>query len=90
VCRGLLTNHRPQLTLWETILPEQCLGLPAGLETVDRLLEDPAFFEPYRAHFHATIGRASIPIETYLRMRFLKHRYRLSYELVCAETADSL
>ena len=30
------------------ILPEACLGLPAELESVDRLLDDPVFFEPYR------------------------------------------
>lgn len=86
----VLRTIDPQPTLWEAILPEQCLGLPAGLEAVDRLLDDPTFFQPYRARFHATIGRPSIPIETYLRMMFLKYRYRLSYELLCVEVADSL
>jgi len=32
----------------------------------------PVFFEPYRAHFSPIWGRPSIPIETYLRMMFLK------------------
>jgi hypothetical protein len=31
---------------------------------VDALLDDPAFFTPYRAHFSALAGRPSIPIET--------------------------
>ena len=48
------------------------------------------FFQPYRAHFSAQFGRPSIPIETYLRMMFLKHRYRLGYETLCREVADSL
>ena len=54
------------------------------------LLDDPVFFQPYRAHFSAEVGRPSIPIETYLRMMFLKHRYRLGYETLCREVADSL
>jgi hypothetical protein len=32
-------------TLWDAILPEQCLGLPPGLAEVDCLLDDPRFFE---------------------------------------------
>ncbi len=32
-------------TLWDAILPEQCLGLPPGLAEVDRLLDDPRFLE---------------------------------------------
>lgn len=48
------------------------------------------FFEPYRAHFSPAWGRPSIPIETYLRMMYLKHRYRLGYETLCREVADSI
>ena len=57
---------------------------------VDALLDDPVFFEPYRRHFSAVLGRPSIPIETYLRMMLLKHRYGLGYESLCREVADSL
>src|SRR5215218_3905541 len=77
-------------SLWESILPEACLGMPAELEAVDRLLDDPRFFEPYRAFFHATLGRPSIPMETYLRLMFLKYRYKLGYEPLCREVADSI
>jgi len=83
-----MVNAQP--TLWETILPQACLGLPDELEAVDRLLDDAAFFAPYRAHFHATLGRPSVPIETYLRLMFLKYRYRLGYEPLCREVADSI
>jgi IS5 family transposase len=72
------------------LLPEQCLGLPTELEAVDRLLDDPAFFAPYRSHFHATLGRPSIPIETYLRLMFLKYRYDMGFEPLCREVADSI
>jgi IS5 family transposase len=83
-----MVNAQP--TLWETILPQACLGLPDELEAVDRLLDDAVFFEPYRAHFHATLGRPSVPIETYLRLMFLKYRYRLGYEPLCREVTDSI
>src|SRR5665213_3979627 len=76
----MLRTLNAQPTLWEAILPEMCLGMPAELEAVDRLLDDPAFFEPFRAHFHAALGRPSLPIETYLRLMFLKYRYRLGFE----------
>jgi IS5 family transposase len=79
-----------QATLWESILPEQCLGMPAELVAVDRLLDDRRFFEPYRRFFHATLGRPSIPIETYLRLMFLKYRYKLGFEPLCREVADSI
>src|SRR5271169_2250896 len=86
----MLRTVNPQPTLWETILPEMCLGMPAELEAVDRLLDDPAFFEPFVAHFHAALGRPSLPIETYLRLMFLKYRYRLGFEPLCREVADSI
>ena len=79
-----------QPTLWESILPEECLRLPVELELVDRLLDDPAFFDPFRPHFDPAVGRPSIPMETYLRLMFLKFRYRLGYESLCREVADSI
>ena len=86
----MLRTINAQPTLWEAILPEMCLGMPAELEAVDRLLDDPAFFEPFVAHFHAAPGRPSLPIETYLRLMFLKYRYRLGFEPLCREVADSI
>jgi IS5 family transposase len=86
----MLRTLNAQPTLWETILPEMCRRLPAELQAVDELLDDPTFFDPYRPHFHASLGRPSIPIETYLRLMFLKHRYRLGFEPLCREVADSI
>src|SRR6058998_3212101 len=77
-------------TLWETILPSAVLGMPGELEAVDRVLDDARFFAPYREFFHASWGQPSIPIETYLRLMFLKYRYRLGFEPLCAEVADSI
>ena len=47
----MLVTTNPQQTLWETILPPGYQDLPKELAAVDELLDDPAFFEPYRAHF---------------------------------------
>jgi hypothetical protein len=87
---AVLGTSNPQTSLWEAILPAEMLGLPAELARVDQLLDDPAFIEPFRAHFDPIIGRPSIPIDTYLRLVFLKFRYRLGYELLCREVADSI
>jgi IS5 family transposase len=76
--------------LWDAILPEAARGLPPGLAEVDRLLDDVRFFVPFVPFFSARRGRPSIPIETFLRMMFLKYRYRLGFETLCAEVADSL
>ena len=45
---------------------------------------------PRSQRFDARIGRPSIPMETYLRLMFLKFRYRLGYEVLCREVADSI
>jgi len=37
-------------------------------------------FAPFRPYFDPLFGRPSIPMETYLRLMFLKFRYRLGYE----------
>jgi transposase, IS5 family len=86
----MLRTLNDQPTLWEVILPAECQGLPPALAEVDRLLDDPAFFEPFRPFFTVATGRPSIPMETYLRMMFLRFRYDLGFERLCAEVADSL
>ena len=81
-------NDQP--TLWDSILPAELLVLPVELGQVDELLDDPVFFAPFAAYFDARIGRPSIPMETYLRLMFLKFRYRLGYESLCREVSDSI
>jgi transposase, IS5 family len=71
---------------WESSLPTELLRLPEELARVD----DPAFFAPFAPHFHPVLGRPSTPIECYLRLMFLKFRYRLGYESLCAEVSDSI
>ena len=57
---------------------------------MDALLDDPPFFAPFAPYFHPVLGRPSTPIECYLRLMFLKFRYRLGYESLCEETSDSI
>jgi IS5 family transposase len=79
-----------QPSLWESLLPEEVLRLPGELARVDALLDDPVFFAPFAPHFDPLIGRPSTPVECYLRLMFLKFRYRLGYESLCAEVSDSI
>jgi hypothetical protein len=56
----MLGTVNEQRTLWETILPEALPGLPSELQAVDRLLDDPRFFEPDRAYStRRSAGRSS-------------------------------
>ncbi|MEN4476504.1 ISNCY family transposase [Mycolicibacterium cosmeticum] len=79
-----------QVSLWEAVLPGELLKLPDELARVDELLDDPVFFAPFVAFFDPRIGRPSTPMETYLRLMFLKFRYRLGYESLCREVSDSI
>lgn len=86
----MLRTVGDQPTLWESLLPAEALVMPGELQRVDALLDDDRFFEPYLEFFHATLGRPSIPLETYLRLMFLKYRYRLGFETLCREVTDSI
>ncbi len=76
-----------QVSLWEAVLPAELLKLPDELARVDELLDDPVFFAPFVPFFDPRIGRPSTPMETYLRLMFLKFRYRLGYESLGREVS---
>lgn len=63
----------------EATAPNRVPAPPPGLSEVDRLVENPAFFETFEEFFDFGRGRPSIPMETYLRMTFLRFRYRLGF-----------
>src|SRR3989442_11188189 len=60
------------------------------MEGGDQWWEIRKFCEPYRVFFNEGLGRPSIPIETYLRLMFLKYRYKLGFEPLCREVTDSI
>jgi transposase, IS5 family len=47
-------------------------------------------FSPFVPFFDPRIGRPSTPMEIYLRLMFLKFRYRLGYEMLCRAVSDSI
>jgi IS5 family transposase len=79
-----------QVSLWEAVLPPELLKLPDELARIDVLLDDAVFFAPFEPFFDPRVGRPSTPMETYLRLMFLKFRYRLGYESLCREVGDSI
>ena len=75
--------------LFDYFLPENLKKLPEEFERVNQLLNDPAVVEPFIKRFNVLMGRPSIPIETYVRLMYLKFRHQLGYETLVAEVSDS-
>jgi IS5 family transposase len=80
----------PPPPAWEVLLPAQVLRLPDELAKIDTYLDDEQFIRPWQLVFSAQLGRPSVPVATLLRLLYLKHRYQLGYESLCAEVADSI
>ena len=79
-----------QRDFWEDLLPEQARRLSPELHAIDAFLADERFLAPFASRFRAQRGRYTIPMETYLRLMFLKRRYQLGYETLVAEVTDSV
>ena len=86
----MLRTVNDQPTLWDAVLPAEALVLSDELARVDELLDDVVFFAPFVPYFDPRVGRPSIPVETYLRLMFLKFRYRLGDETLGREVTDSI
>jgi IS5 family transposase len=86
----VLRETDPQTTIWELLLPEEAKRLPAELQAIEAYLDDERFIAPWRALFDRRLGRPSVPIDTLLRLLYLKQRYQLGYESLCREVADSI
>jgi IS5 family transposase len=86
----VLRETDPQTTIWELLLPEEAKQLPTELARVDTYLNDERFIAPWRGLFSARLGRPSVPVDTLLRLLYLKHRYGLGYETLCKEVSDSI
>lgn len=85
----MLKLRDPQMTLWEEILPEPFRTLPKELAFVDEILDDGRFLQPFVEKHFTRRGRPTMPIETYLRLMYLKRRYDLGYESLIQEVGDS-
>jgi IS5 family transposase len=61
----------------ESLLPDEMRRLPPALARIDALPDDPVCFSPFVPFFDPLTGRPSKPMETHLRLMFLKFRYGL-------------
>jgi IS5 family transposase len=86
----MLQLHPEGPDLWDSILPDELRKLPEELARVDELLQDERLMEPFLEKFNETQGRPSVPISTYLRLMYLKFRYKLGYETLVEEVSDSI
>ena len=82
-----LDNDQP--LLWESVLPPELLEMNQELSKIDRILAEEPFFASFREKSYSHVGRPTIPVATYLRMMYLKHRYKLGYETLVKEVKDS-
>jgi IS5 family transposase len=76
--------------LWDALLPPGLRLISDELREVDAILDDDRFLGVFRVRFPSRRGRQTIPMETYVRLMYLKTRYRLGYESLVAEVADSV
>lgn len=76
--------------LWDSILPEEVRKLSPELEKVDTLLKDERLMQPFITRFSEHMGRPSVPVSVYLRLMYLKCRYKLGYETLVEEVSDSI
>lgn len=58
-----------QMSLVDLLLPPEVLELPEDLAKLDAWLDDERFFTPFRDKYHQCLGRPSVPVETYLRVK---------------------
>jgi IS5 family transposase len=86
----MLRLREPQESMWDYLLPLQAQILTEELAIVDAWLSDERLFAPYWRRFNRRLGRPTVPVETYLRLMYLKHRYRFGYETLVREVTDSL
>lgn len=86
----LKLTESPQVTLLDAMLPPEFLVLNDEQAKIDAILNDHDFLEPFIKQFNTRIGRPTVPVETYLRLMYLKSRYQLGYEVLVNEVSDSI
>lgn len=79
-----------QLSVFDQLLPKSCLELKGELAVIDKILDDEILLAPFIEKFNSKCGRHSTPVDTYIRMMYLKFRYNLGYEILCKEVSDSI
>lgn len=86
----LRNDKNKQIDIFEASLPKELFELDDELKKIDNFLDDERFMEPFLERFRTATGRPTVPVETYLRMMYLKHRHDLGYETLVKELSDSI
>ena len=86
---AIMFRHRRWAAAWESELPQEVLRLPVSWREWMRCWMTRCSSRRSRA-FSTHMGQPSTPMECYVRLMFLKFRYRLGYESLCAEVSDSI
>jgi IS5 family transposase len=86
----LVLKESPQTQIYETLLPSELCKLNDELSKVSFLLDNENFLDPFIAGFKTTIGRPTVPVQTYLRIMYLKYRHGLGYETLVEQIRDSI
>ena len=86
----MLRTVNDQPSLWERSCRRSCWCCPPSWRGWTGCWMIRRSSRRSRRIFDPRIGRPSVPMETYLRMMFLKYRYRLGYETLCREVGDSI
>src|SRR6266536_5143559 len=86
----MLRTRNVQPSLWESVLPEVCLRLPAELERVDAWLDDERFFGPVRAVLRPADRPAERADGDVPAVDVPQAPLPAGYESLCAEVSDSI
>lgn len=79
-----------QLDLLDSWIPEELRQLPDELVEIGRLLDDERYTKELLPFFSKRMGRKTIPLQTFLRLMYLKHRYGMGYETLVERVKDSI
>jgi IS5 family transposase len=83
-------KEHQQLSFGDGLIDPSLYQLDEELTEVDRLLSTEELIKPFEAVFDPVMGRPGTPVDVYLRMMYLKFRWRLSYEEVEREVRERI
>lgn len=86
----LYNPKKKQTDFIEASLPRELFELDEELRGVDELLDEEDLLAPFLQDRQTERGRPTIPLETYLRMMYLKYRHELGYRLLVHDVSDRI
>ena len=86
----IYNDKQKQPDIFEASLPKELFELDEELKGIDILLASEDFIKPFLEEYPEDMGRPTLPVESYLRMMYLKYRYELGYESLVRAVSDSI